>query len=112
MHAGELGDAGGEGNLSQIEQLTNPRVPNPILRRNARHLKRLETFLTWISGDWLNLGTPFRIEPDRGCRSAHSAGVERARAAFDRAWPIEQAPRFDDLLRAIDEAERKPKSAG
>ena len=29
--------------------------------------------------------------------------------AFDRAWPIDQAPQFNDLLRAIDEAERKLK---
>ena len=26
--------------------------------------------------------------------------------AFDRAWPVENAPHFDDLLRAIDEADR------
>jgi hypothetical protein len=26
---------------------------------------------------------------------------------FDRAWPVEEAPEFDDLVRAIDEAERK-----
>jgi hypothetical protein len=25
---------------------------------------------------------------------------------FDRVWPVENAPRFDDLLRAIDEADR------
>ncbi|MEA3080169.1 MAG: hypothetical protein QOF05_1577 [Sphingomonadales bacterium] len=25
---------------------------------------------------------------------------------FDRAWPVENAPHFDDLLRAIDEADR------
>ena len=30
---------------------------------------------------------------------------------FDRAWPVEQAPRFGELLRAIDEAERKLKDA-
>lgn len=28
---------------------------------------------------------------------------------FDRAWPIDQAPRFDALLRAIDEADGKLK---
>jgi hypothetical protein len=27
--------------------------------------------------------------------------------AFDRIWPIEEAPQFDELLRVIDEAERK-----
>jgi hypothetical protein len=26
---------------------------------------------------------------------------------FDRAWPIEDAPDFDELLRAIDEADRQ-----
>ena len=25
---------------------------------------------------------------------------------FDRAWPVEDAPHFDDLLRAVDEADR------
>ena len=30
---------------------------------------------------------------------------------FDRVWPVEQAPRFDELLRAIDEAERRLKDA-
>ena len=27
--------------------------------------------------------------------------------AFDRAWPIDEAPEFDELLHAIDEADRK-----
>lgn len=26
---------------------------------------------------------------------------------FDRAWPVEEAPSFSQLLRAIDEADRK-----
>ena len=26
---------------------------------------------------------------------------------FDRAWPVEEAPAFSELLRAIDEADRK-----
>jgi hypothetical protein len=25
---------------------------------------------------------------------------------FDRVWPVEQAPHFNELLRAIDEADR------
>jgi hypothetical protein len=25
--------------------------------------------------------------------------------AFDRAWPVEEAPSFNELLRAIDEAD-------
>jgi len=27
--------------------------------------------------------------------------------AFDRAWPVEEAPSFSELLRAIDEADRR-----
>lgn len=27
--------------------------------------------------------------------------------AFDRAWPVEEAPSFSELLRAIDDADRK-----
>ncbi len=26
---------------------------------------------------------------------------------FDRVWPVEEAPNFTELLRAIDEADRK-----
>jgi hypothetical protein len=26
---------------------------------------------------------------------------------FDRAWPVEEAPSFNELLRAIDDADRK-----
>jgi hypothetical protein len=31
--------------------------------------------------------------------------------AFDRAWPVEEAPSFSKLLRAIDEADRKLQEA-
>jgi hypothetical protein len=27
--------------------------------------------------------------------------------AFDRVWPVEEAPNFSELLRAIDEADSK-----
>ena len=27
--------------------------------------------------------------------------------AFDRAWPVEETPNFSELLRAIDDADRK-----
>ena len=27
--------------------------------------------------------------------------------AFDRVWPVEEAPHFNELLRAIDEADRR-----
>lgn len=30
--------------------------------------------------------------------------------AFDRAWPVEEAPAFNELLRAIDEADHKLKA--
>ena len=26
---------------------------------------------------------------------------------FDRVWPVEEAPSFDELVRAIDEADRQ-----
>lgn len=29
---------------------------------------------------------------------------------FDRAWPVEEAPAFNELLRAIDEADLKLKN--
>jgi hypothetical protein len=29
---------------------------------------------------------------------------------FDRAWPVEEAPAFNELLRAIDEADREVQS--
>lgn len=31
---------------------------------------------------------------------------------FDRIWPVEEAPSFSELLRAIDEADRKLDKAG
>jgi hypothetical protein len=31
---------------------------------------------------------------------------------FDRAWPVEEAPAFDALLRAIDEADLKLQERG
>lgn len=30
---------------------------------------------------------------------------------FDRAWPVEEAPSFNELLQAIDEADRRLDSA-
>jgi hypothetical protein len=30
---------------------------------------------------------------------------------FDRAWPVEEAPHFNELLRAIDEADQRLKQA-
>lgn len=31
--------------------------------------------------------------------------------AFNRIWPVEEAPSFNELLKAIDEADRKLKQA-
>ena len=31
---------------------------------------------------------------------------------FDRAWPVEEAPAFHELLRAIDEADRRLQEVG
>ena len=31
---------------------------------------------------------------------------------FDRAWPVEEAPSFSELLRAIDDADRKLSESG
>jgi len=28
-------------------------------------------------------------------------------SGFDRLWPVEQTPQFDELLRAIDEADQR-----
>jgi hypothetical protein len=33
--------------------------------------------------------------------------LQRLGPAFDRAWPVEEAPSFNELLRAIDEADRR-----
>ena len=31
---------------------------------------------------------------------------------FDRVWPVEEAPHFNELLRAIDDADRKLQKVG
>jgi hypothetical protein len=31
---------------------------------------------------------------------------------FDRAWPVEEAPSFNELLKAIDEADRQLQESG
>lgn len=35
--------------------------------------------------------------------------LARLGATFDRLWPVEQAPCFEELLAAIDEADRRLK---
>ena len=36
-----------------------------------------------------------------------SRDLELLGPTFDRIWPVEEAPHFTELLRAIDEADRK-----
>ena len=31
--------------------------------------------------------------------------------SFDRVWPVEEAPSFDELLKAIDDADRRLQKA-
>ncbi len=38
--------------------------------------------------------------------------VESLGPAFDRIWPVEEAPHFNELLRAIDEADQKLQQRG
>jgi len=33
--------------------------------------------------------------------------LEALGPTFDRVWPVEEAPHFNELLRAIDEADRR-----
>jgi hypothetical protein len=40
-----------------------------------------------------------------GLLTQHDLGV--LGPAFTRAWPVEEAPSFNELLRAIDEADRE-----
>jgi hypothetical protein len=37
--------------------------------------------------------------------------LSRLGPTFDRAWPVEEAPAFNELLRAIDEADEKLRHA-
>ena len=37
--------------------------------------------------------------------------LNRLGPTFDRVWPVEEAPAFSELLRAIDEADLKLKQA-
>lgn len=38
--------------------------------------------------------------------------LDRLGPTFSRAWPVEEAPQFSELLRAIDEADEQLKRAG
>lgn len=39
-------------------------------------------------------------------------GAELIGVALDRLWPVEEAPHFDPLLRAIDHADEKFRRSG
>ena len=40
-----------------------------------------------------------------GLLTTHDLGL--LGPTFDRAWPVEEAPSFNELLRAIDEADQR-----
>ena len=72
----------------------------PILSRNARHFGGLAALIDVMSGS---------MDQDRivavGLLTQHELTV--LGPAFDRVWPVEEAPSFAELLRAIDAADRK-----
>jgi hypothetical protein len=45
-----------------------------------------------------------------GLLTTHDLGL--LGPTFDRAWPVEEAPSFNELLRAIDEADRRLEESG
>ena len=75
----------------------------PISFRNARHFARRTAFI----------GRNQRLERVLQTERIVAIGLLTRRdltllgPAFDRAWPVEEAPNFSELLRAIDEADRK-----
>jgi hypothetical protein len=74
-----------------------------MLGRNARHLKRLSAFSN------LHQFTERLVEPERivavGLLTRHDLNL--LGPTFDRVWPVEKAPSFSELLRAIDEADQR-----
>ncbi len=74
-----------------------------MLARNARHLRLLQAFS--------NIGqyTERPVTHERivavGLLTRRDLNV--LGPAFDRAWPVEEAPSFGELLRAIDDADRR-----
>ena len=74
-----------------------------MLRRNARHLKRLRALSN------LHQFTERLVQPERivavGLLTRHDLAL--LGPTFDRVWPVEKAPSFSELLRAIDEADRR-----
>ena len=45
-----------------------------------------------------------------GLLTTHDLGL--LGPTFDRAWPVEEAPSFNELLKAIDEADRRLEQSG
>ena len=45
-----------------------------------------------------------------GLLTTHDLGL--LGPTFDRAWPVEEAPSFNELLKAIDEADRRLQESG
>lgn len=45
-----------------------------------------------------------------GLLTTHDLGL--LGPTFDRAWPVEEAPSFNELLKAIDEADRQLEQSG
>jgi len=45
-----------------------------------------------------------------GLLTTHDLGL--LGPTFDRAWTVEEAPSFNELLRAIDEADRRLEESG
>ena len=76
-----------------------------MLTRNARHPSELEAFFRQVS-------VTERVMEER----IVAVGLLTRRdlnllgPAFDRLWPVEEAPAFSELLRAIDEADRRLQS--
>jgi hypothetical protein len=70
--------------------------------RNARHFSGLAAFMESI----LNCGA-FMPERIVAIGLLTRRDLSLLGPTFDRAWPVEDAPEFDELLHAIDDAERK-----
>jgi len=69
--------------------------------RNYRHFNRIGTFSTQTSQK--SDAMPERIVAV-GLLTRRDLDV--LGPTFDRIWPVEEAPHFNELLRAIDQADR------
>ena len=80
------------------------RDAQPILGRNAWHLKAVQALKTNMNQVMERL-VPLERIVAVGLLTRHD--LTTLGPAFDRAWPVEEAPSFSELLRAIDEADRR-----